>query len=311
MNERNTTPGEFLRHCTEQHKAKNILSKVDDKNAKIAMEAVRLTLDRRFGGILLTNDFDSILTTNPKALEIAKGKVPDSTFDLDPEHGNGIKTFYRKDVLNNFEIGRDIKVKGGINNFIDGGYYITYESAITFQYMIDTIKESGVRDPSSYDIESADADRKIEPDGGVLYLNKIGDESFRKVILISEMKHQGTNDKRVKEGKKRQATGNAIERFGKNLAAIRAFTNYERITPFVLFAWGEDFTNSLTVRSKLVAMNEFYPLNKTYVQKTDGDNNHRTFAPISMYYQKEQWETERLYGLLLDVAETAIRTYLS
>ena len=40
-------------------------------------------------------------------------------------------------------------------------------------------------------------------------------------ILITEMKNQGTNDLRLKEGKKKQAKGNAIERLGKNVIGFR------------------------------------------------------------------------------------------
>jgi len=55
----------------------------------------------------------------------------------------------------------------------------------------------------------------MRPDGGILSLvNKKG-EYFP--ILITEVKNQGTNDLRLKEGKQKQAKGNAIERLGKNV----------------------------------------------------------------------------------------------
>ena len=41
------------------------------------------------------------------------------------------------------------------------------------------------------------------------------------MILISEVKSQGTNDAREKEGKSKQAMGNAIERLGKNMIGFR------------------------------------------------------------------------------------------
>ena len=58
---KNTIPGDFLRSNLKQHKAKNTLSKVDDKNTKVTMETVMLTLERRFGGVPLTNVFDSMI----------------------------------------------------------------------------------------------------------------------------------------------------------------------------------------------------------------------------------------------------------
>ena len=53
----------------------------------------------------------------------------------------------------------------------------------------------------------------ISPDGGFIFAtNKQGE---RRIILVSEVKHQGTNDKRKDEGLPKQARGNAIERLGK------------------------------------------------------------------------------------------------
>jgi type II restriction enzyme len=46
------------------------------------------------------------------------------------------------------------------------------------------------------------------------------------------MKHQGTNSKRLAEGKGKQSMGNAIERLGKNRIGIRATLQYEKVTPF-------------------------------------------------------------------------------
>ena len=59
----------------------------------------------------------------------------------------------------------------------------------------------------------------IKPDGGFLFCtNKKGE---KRLILVSEVKRQGTNDERAKEGKKKQAQGNAIERLGKNITGIK------------------------------------------------------------------------------------------
>ena len=54
-----------------------------------------------------------------------------------------------------------------------------------------------------------------------------------KPIVIAEIKRQGTNNEREKEGKPKQATGNPIERLGKNLTGIKAMMNHEKITPFI------------------------------------------------------------------------------
>jgi len=54
----------------------------------------------------------------------------------------------------------------------------------------------------------------MKPDGGILFAES-GKKSIP--ILIVEDKVQGTNDNLFKLGKKKQATGNAIERGGKNI----------------------------------------------------------------------------------------------
>ena len=59
----------------------------------------------------------------------------------------------------------------------------------------------------------------MRPDGGILYMVTKNEQKYP--ILITEMKNQGTNDLRLKEGKKKQAKGNAIERLGKNVIGFR------------------------------------------------------------------------------------------
>ncbi len=57
----------------------------------------------------------------------------------------------------------------------------------------------------------------MKPDGGILAIKSSKDSTLTYPILISEVKNQGTNDLRAKEGLRQQAQGNAIERLGKNL----------------------------------------------------------------------------------------------
>jgi hypothetical protein len=91
----------------------------------------------------------------------------------------------------------------------------------------------------------------MKPDGGILFLVK-GEEKIP--ILISEDKVQGTNDVLFTLGKKRQATGNAIERAAKNIRfAEMLFTS--DIFPYVIFASGCDFHPSETIAKRLESMN--------------------------------------------------------
>lgn len=133
--------------------------------------------------------------------------------------------------------------------------------------------------------------RTIRPDGGVIFLFRDGDPDYIRLVLVAEVKRQGTNKQRLQEGKKKQAQGNAIERLGKNLLGIKAALNHEPLTPFVCFGHGCDFVEQYDensfVMSKLSMMNEFYALNRTYVFKRDGSSDKNHFAPVSMYFRED------------------------
>jgi hypothetical protein len=60
-------------------------------------------------------------------------------------------------------------------------------------------------------------------------------------FLITEVKNQGTNDLRAKEGLRKQARGNAIERLGKNVIGFRMALLHESIFLFACFGDGCDF----------------------------------------------------------------------
>lgn len=173
--------------------------------------------------------------------------------------------------------------------------------------MINNIKSTKIR--AQFDMNFID--NTIKPDGGVLFLRKKDDKNYKKVLLITEAKRQGTNDIRKKEGKIKQATGNAIERLGKNLTGIKAMLNHEKITPFVCFGWGCDFaTNEKSVLAKLNVLNEFYYLNKTYIFKADGNSDHNYFSPVSMYFRENKWEVNEMFEIMKEIAKTSLRYYI-
>jgi len=118
------------------------------------------------------------------------------------------------------------------------GYELEYIKSIKLSELIDIIKSYEKR------FEYANLTNEnsfIKPDGGIVILKSKTDKNFKRIVLAVEMKKQGTNDQRVKEGKNIQAQGNAIERLGKNLIGIRSTLQYEKITPFISFGWGIDF----------------------------------------------------------------------
>ena len=144
----------------------------------------------------------------------------------------------------------------------------------------------------------------IKPDGGFLYATD--KKENKKLILVAEVKRQGTNDKRATEGLAKQAKGNAIERLGKNLTGVRAIFKKESMIPFVCFGSGHDFQGGSTILDRVVTMNDFFPLNKVFVEK-----EHLPFEPVSLFFRYKDWSTEEMMIILTDVAEEAIKYHFS
>ena len=188
-------------------------------------------------------------------------------------------------------------------------YDLVFKKELSYKEMLEAIKACGLR----YEFDSIFQNRKIKPDGGVIWLKDKNNKKLPRLVLISEVKRQGTNEERIKEGKEKQAQGNAIERLGKNLAGIRAMMNHEQITPFVCFGWGCDFRENYEddfVMAKISMMNEFYKLNKLYVYKRDGDSNKNHYAPVSMFFRERRWTREEMFNILKEIGEDALRYYL-
>jgi type II restriction enzyme len=139
----------------------------------------------------------------------------------------------------------------------------------------------------------------ITPDGGFVYAKDKNNKE--KIVLVSEVKRQGTNDKRAIEGLKKQAMGNAIERLGKNLIGIRAIFKSYNVVPFVCFGQGYDFKEGSSILDRVVTMNEFFPLNRTYIQKA-----YKPFEPVSMYFRYEDWSLDEMVEILFDIATQAV-----
>jgi type II restriction enzyme len=59
----------------------------------------------------------------------------------------------------------------------------------------------------------------MKPDGGIMFI--VDKNNIKYPILITEMKKQGTNDEVIAMTGKAQASGNAIERLGKNVIGLR------------------------------------------------------------------------------------------
>lgn len=183
----------------------------------------------------------------------------------------------------------------------DMGYRLDYVDRIKLADLIDIIRSYEKR----FEFAALTKDGSfIKPDGGILILKKTTDPGFQRIVLAVEMKRQGTNDQRALEGKAKQAQGNAIERLGKNLIGFRSALQYEKITPFVCFGWGVDFAPDCSILDRVITMNEFYPLNQTFVFKREG------YAPVSMYFRTDEWGTAELFNIMKEIAETSVRNYI-
>ena len=134
----------------------------------------------------------------------------------------------------------------------------------------------------------------INPDGGFLFVN-INNEKLP--ILISEVKNQGTNDQRLKDGKKKQAKGNAIERLGKNVIALRRFTEKEKIFPFVCFGYGCDFERKSTILDRIYSISGFNQINEINMEYG------------SFFFQEEKQSKRNTYFKMLKIAENSLKHY--
>ncbi len=147
----------------------------------------------------------------------------------------------------------------------------------------------------------------IRPDGGILHIRACRQDGFMYPVLIAEVKNQGTNDLRAREGLPKQARGNAIERLGKNLIGLRAALLRESIFPFVCFGYGCDFEDDSSILDRVSTMAMFGKLNTTYLYAVeDGKFNRGSF-----YFRPERWSVEEMAEVMRDIAERAVLYYFS
>lgn len=146
----------------------------------------------------------------------------------------------------------------------------------------------------------------MRPDGGIL---SILDKQGKKYpILITEMKNQGTNDARLKEGKKRQAKGNAIERLGKNVIGFRTALIKESIFPFVCFGDGCDFAPDSSILDRVVTIAMFGELNKVRVHN---EGSSKQFNRGSFFFREKNWTPKEMSEKMLEIAKSSIYYYFS
>jgi len=155
----------------------------------------------------------------------------------------------------------------------------------------------------------------ITPDGGFLWVKINGKKYY---ILVSEQKRQGTNDKRLLEGKKRQSQGNAAERLGKNVDAIDVLFANEEIYPFIVFLQGCDFNdNESTIGDRIRTIAKFQEINvvniywKQVMKKLFvGGSYFMRGHSMKELPGTSDWTFEEMILPMFTIAETALNYYL-
>lgn len=144
----------------------------------------------------------------------------------------------------------------------------------------------------------------MKPDGGVLSL--VDKDGTDHIVLIAEKKNQGTNDLRSREGKPKQAQGNAIERLGKNVIGLRTALMSETIFPFVCFGDGCDFAPDSSILDRVVTIAMFGRLNQIYLH-----NQSDKFNRGSFFFRDEEWTETEMYDVCFKIARQSIFYYFS
>ena len=181
----------------------------------------------------------------------------------------------------------------------------------------------------------------IKPDGGIVEVRD--DDGDWRVVVVSEAKHQGKDIENIRRGllvgKNRDqdlmAAGNAIERAHKNIAEISNFMLAENHFPYVLFLEGSNFlTETLTIArpdgrkvvlahnsgmlnrlDRLTAANYGQPINVNLCENrmVAHENTAIMLQSASIFTQGngEEWESEDMLAILLEVAKTSLKILAS
>ena len=151
----------------------------------------------------------------------------------------------------------------------------------------------------------------ITPDGGFIYVVINGVKYF---LLIGEQKTQGTNDKRLSEGKKRQALGNAVERLGKNFNGLDLLFINEEILPFVSFLQVCDFHETETIGDRVITIFKGLKKNSINVVKDGirrgGSYYMRGHKWDEGTYGESDWSVEEMTNVFKKVSQLSLEYYI-
>lgn len=217
------------------------------------------------------------------------------------QHGakNNESKFQDHDILDiSYEIHEEMKLK-----------YRDYYFGVDTEFPITELKsliESDVEvNESSY----------FKPDGGLLWMSINGKKCN---YLFPEQKRQGTNDKRLMEGKSKQAQGNASERIADKLCIARLLFGEEDIFPFVTFLQGCDFYEpESTIPDRIKRTFNFIEPNVIHYEwiKLQKNNNVGGSYFMRGHSMNEapgtsDWTKEEMYKIMKSIAEYSIEYYI-
>lgn len=153
----------------------------------------------------------------------------------------------------------------------------------------------------------------IETDAHIIYLTmNIDGKIVRKPIFMGEMKKQGTNDRRLMEGKKKQAIGNAgPDRVAKNfeIASDYCFLCDSRFFPYNVFLHGCDFKESEITTTTKAKLHPFFGTLNILNPYFDKDIPWARKGG-SCFFQGEPYTYEQLYKVCFDCCEMGVSHYL-
>ena len=191
-----------------------------------------------------------------------------------------------------------------------------------------TLRKFEISPESNYTPHSKNSG--VKPDGGILFAVINGK---RYPILVTEAKKQGTNHEResiidlhnqgicsdevatrlgmtlkkveriIKQGNKKQAKGNAIERAFKNWAEFQIYFEDFNYFPYVIFAYGCDFEQGSSILDRLDAMTRYKPRNKEYIF------NDRQLATI--YIQSNPFTNKEIFDRIKLISTQVIKHILN
>ena len=185
------------------------------------------------------------------------------------------------------------------------GFEIRFDNKISPSIIKESLIAKGV-DPLKLTylshISETGKENTIMPDGGFVYIYDIKTSKVYP-ILASEQKRQGTNDTRLKEGKKTQAIGNAIERCGKNFNLFRdSVCKAESVVPYVVFCQGCDF-------EKEFIKNKIRYCISAEINKKQLFRDEYGLACGYWNVREKTWSKEEITNILNDVIDEVFKHY--